>query len=552
VQLLPENQQWLEEFRARYGRAPRILHIGNIANNAYNNAKLLNEAGLDCDVISYDYYHIMGCPEWEDADINGVIEDSFRPDWTKVDLGGFVRPPWFAQGPLEWCIRYLLARRADKDSQGKMWRALLLASRCATRKWVDTIDHGALKSGWLIRVTKQVLTDPARETVTNVSRFVTDRSSGNIALAISGLVLLFAFVCRVIAWPVILWHRRKERQAVSRIMDSYAREFSDRKDPLVFADIKPYLHFRSEWQKLLSHYDYVIAYSTDPILVLLAGVPYFAFEHGTLREIPYHETSQGRLTALAYRLARHVFVTNFDCVESASQLSPGRFTIINHPYDEDHGLNVSGWEHSRDSLRSILGSDFIFFHPTRHDWVEGTGYADKSNDIFLRAFASLRQSGLKVGLVCCNWGSNAENSRALLESLGCSSCVQWIEPLAITPFERMCLASDMVVDQFKLGAFGGVVFKAMAVGAPILTYLDEGRLLKQYPECPPVVNCRSEEEIMVSLQQLLSSPEKLKGIGEASRKWIKKFHSKQDTVNLQLTQFRTFAPISDNQEYRTN
>lgn len=44
MQLSPDNQRWLEAFRARHGRAPRILHIGNIANNAYNNAKLLDEA----------------------------------------------------------------------------------------------------------------------------------------------------------------------------------------------------------------------------------------------------------------------------------------------------------------------------------------------------------------------------------------------------------------------------------------------------------------------------------------------------------------------------
>ena len=52
--------QWVKQFNQKYGRSPRVLHIGNIANNAYNNAKLLNNAGLDCDVICYDYYHIMG------------------------------------------------------------------------------------------------------------------------------------------------------------------------------------------------------------------------------------------------------------------------------------------------------------------------------------------------------------------------------------------------------------------------------------------------------------------------------------------------------------
>ena len=62
------NHDWLDKFRQQHGRSPRVLHIGNIANNAYNNAKLLNKVGLECDVICYGYYHIMGCPEWEDAD----------------------------------------------------------------------------------------------------------------------------------------------------------------------------------------------------------------------------------------------------------------------------------------------------------------------------------------------------------------------------------------------------------------------------------------------------------------------------------------------------
>ncbi len=88
----PECIAWLDEFRRRHGRAPRLLHIGNIANNAYNNAKLLNEVGLDSDVICHNYYHIMGCPEWEDADFEGDVRDDFYPAWERVRLRGFRRP----------------------------------------------------------------------------------------------------------------------------------------------------------------------------------------------------------------------------------------------------------------------------------------------------------------------------------------------------------------------------------------------------------------------------------------------------------------------------
>ena len=41
----------------------RVLHIGNVANNAYLNAKLLASAGVESDVLSYAHYHIMGSPE---------------------------------------------------------------------------------------------------------------------------------------------------------------------------------------------------------------------------------------------------------------------------------------------------------------------------------------------------------------------------------------------------------------------------------------------------------------------------------------------------------
>ncbi|RMH12351.1 MAG: hypothetical protein D6695_06925 [Planctomycetota bacterium] len=116
---------WIEGFKDRHGRAPRILHVGNVANNAYNNAKVLVEAGFECDVVCYDYYHIMGCPEWEDADFAGMVQDHFLPNWREVDLRGFRRPRWFAQGPRFWVIAYLIARSDNRrKSAALLWRFL--------------------------------------------------------------------------------------------------------------------------------------------------------------------------------------------------------------------------------------------------------------------------------------------------------------------------------------------------------------------------------------------------------------------------------------------
>ena len=82
----PPGHAWLADFERSAGRPLRVLHIGNIANNAYNNALIQRQRGIDAYVLSFDYYHIMATPEWEDADFSGDIGDDFFPDWWAVDL----------------------------------------------------------------------------------------------------------------------------------------------------------------------------------------------------------------------------------------------------------------------------------------------------------------------------------------------------------------------------------------------------------------------------------------------------------------------------------
>src|SRR3954464_4995623 len=99
--------EWVDQFEREKGRRLRVLHIGNIANNAYNNAKIQRQRGIEADVSSHDYFHVMACPEWEDAEFDGDVVDGLFPDWWNVDTNGFRRPAWFAQGNARTCQRYL-------------------------------------------------------------------------------------------------------------------------------------------------------------------------------------------------------------------------------------------------------------------------------------------------------------------------------------------------------------------------------------------------------------------------------------------------------------
>ena len=70
----------------------RVLHVGNIANNAYVNSKLLRRVGVEADALC-DEWHIFAQPEWEDADLDGVFEPE---EQLAAHAGpvGWMRPDW--------------------------------------------------------------------------------------------------------------------------------------------------------------------------------------------------------------------------------------------------------------------------------------------------------------------------------------------------------------------------------------------------------------------------------------------------------------------------
>jgi len=545
-----DNLSWINAYRAEYGRRPRVLHIGNIANNAYNNAKLLIEVGLECDVICYDYYHIMGTPEWEDADFTDSKIDQSYPNWASINLNGFKRPEWFVQGPLNLCLDYLLAKNGgDEVTSLNIWKKLSEINRTKVTSKTRVIQ-GNFKS-----FLKKITTAFSRKNMYLASKrldiFLYVLKPNNIMFYVYFAYFLvfinILFVVNIFKFIFNSRYHRNDigldnqlRQILKLINDSQNSIFPLLNKPIFPHELLTSIDIKNfyKWKEIFLNYDVIIAYSTDGIYPLVANTPYIAFEHGTLRDLPYQETLQGKLCAVTYSMANHVFVTNFDCKKSAEFLAPSKYSLINHPFDENHSDGILGADGLRNKLLEELDSDFLFFFPTRHDWVEGAGYADKANDTFLNAFGRLRTMGYRVGMVCCDWGQNVNSSKEILSKFNAEKYVHWREPMATIAFERTALACDCVVDQFKLGSFGGILFKAMAAGSPVMTYLNEEMIADQFSEAPPVINCKNEQDIIESVKSLYGGPELIGILGKKSQEWIRKHHSKKDVVNLQLTQFK--------------
>jgi glycosyltransferase involved in cell wall biosynthesis len=425
----------------------RILHVGNIANNGYLNAKLLRRAGIEADALC-DEWHILSQPEWEDADIDGAAHAYERLTETAAEHG-WRRPDWV-----------LGLRTWDPDFRRQPW----LLERLLILKDLPRL-------------------------VQRRSRFGPTYASLRPVLGHDLSVLDFA--------RASVWWRRLERQIGSL-------------------------------EALFARYDVVQVYGLHPVLLPLASsiVPYVAFEHGTMREIPFEDSWRGRLLSLGYRAAAKTIITNPDVVEQARLLGLDNYVFIPHPLDE------TKYTPGPSRLRSELeaeGFDFVLLCPSRHDWdVKGT-------DRLLYAFAQLVHSERpNAVLVFLDWGQEVARSRALASELGLDRNVRWSQPLPKLRLIDAYRGADVVLDQFLIGTFGAVAPEAMACGCPVVMAFEPALHGWCFPVLPPIVDARTPEQIYAELSRLAGDAEARTALGRAGREWVESHHGWRVAVNRQI------------------
>jgi hypothetical protein len=110
-----------------------------------------------------------------------------------------------------------------------------------------------------------------------------------------------------------------------------------------------------------------------------------------------------------------------------------------------------------------------------------------------------------------------------LKSLGFDFDVRLVERVARREALQIYRNADIVVDQFCMGAYGLFALEAMALGKPVLCYLDHETLSEPVWN-HPFVNTH-QENIRRVLAVLLSSPTLRERLGRAGRASIERFDS---------------------------
>jgi glycosyltransferase involved in cell wall biosynthesis len=477
-----------ETFAAKMGRPLRVLHLGNVANYAYVNAKLMRRAGVEADVIDPDFYHIMATPEWHEATIDGYHGNDWFPRWSQVNLNGYQRPDWVVQGrsDLAWAV---LGHKAAGNRRGeaKARRRMAFESKLVAQEFTGI-------AGWFWN--------------TKVAPI------------------------RLIRGPF----RRLQGYLDRRAAPQRPPERDD--DPSLVADVagRPYLAdyrlSRNMVRAALDYYDIVIGYTVSGIVAATSGYErLIAYELGTLRGLPWADSDLGRLTSWLYLHAPEVFVTNVDCMVHAQNLgiAAERTTPVLHAYDLEHIIAQS----DQFQAKKHDGPP-MFFAPARHHWHKGNSSWLKGNDVYLRALGTLARAGYDFQLVTVEWGEEVNLSKQLIEDEGFSEKVVWCKPMSRVAACAYYAASVGVIDQFNAAAFGGVALDAMAAGRRLITRYDGQAASAFFDSMPQIENCAHHDDVVVALKAILNDPDDRASKGAKLRDWMREEHGAERQLSRQF------------------
>ncbi len=260
--------------------------------------------------------------------------------------------------------------------------------------------------------------------------------------------------------------------------------------------------------------------------VLLFGVlklkPYIACATGSdIRELAQGSGARSVLMRLYFRRAARTLLLNLDMGPLADGLGLSNaeffpFAIDTRKYSPQPVARRYGQE-----------GELLFFMPSHLDW----GVTDdapgrnstKGNDRFLRAFARALAEGARAHLVLLDRGPDRLVARELIEELGIAKSVTFLGEMPKNELVELFRMADVVVDQFDVGAFGATGLEAMACGKPVMIHINDQCAARCYAELPPVLNCRSEAEILDAIRRARDVAWR-EEIGQKARAFIVRHH----------------------------
>jgi len=536
----------------------KVLHVTNIAQNAYINALILNARGHDCDVLAIDLYHVACSPEWYellDADIDSAKlgSDSFFPDFYALGQAMPRIGDWVAHGPSYIALRYLtLKRQGDPLAYTALstlaylrFKATMQRTTVPSTVAMPDQEFEAHLAGYDLQpyLRRRIATGRMAERYFEwirgrLSLQLPTESVNALAPPLPDGMLDYYFAADPTLEGVVRGLRaRGLSRALGLEFEGALMEYAHlERHGFEVAEIAPYCTFGRVWRELASLYDVCIFYADSSVFAFAAGIEgYSALEHGTIRSIPFEPTAHGRLVAKAFLNARRVFLTNTDYATASPRLefTPEQRVYFPHPFNEAPVLAFR-----QSYLRKRDLDRIVFFCPARQEWRSGDPKSAKGNDRYFRAGKLLLDRGrTNFAFHCIDWGVDREASHALVADLGLLDHVGWSPMMPKGKLWSATLDSHAVIDQFQISGFSATCIETLALGCRLIARDDGINNSVFFEEPPPILAAASAEEIAAWMIAVMDDPDDRAGLGDKGSAWVQKYHSADRIHALQLAAF---------------
>ncbi len=521
--------------------SPTVIHVGNIAHNAYWNALALQKIGYRNMVLVPDYYHYAACPEWLELSKEGIsltdIGDDFYPNFFQFESSLNMRPRWFLQGPVALVLAAVYFQVEGNRAAGRAARAGLLFYRfkiTAERStdgfnssWNDNEFRTALKRLSVSQVYKEELQCGFDFHQLRQQLLEDIKNETSIELTPAACPLSAEYldqVCRLMPKEHQLHAIRSSQQSIAIGLEALPSSTSIEVPKHLQNDAAMYLSHENQWSEALASFKYKIYYAWSSIYAAFGDNElYAAYEHGTIRSIPYIDSPINRLTKYAYQNATVTFITNADylCAEQKLELSSDQKVYIPHGFDLE-ACDVFLSEQSSNTSANTVE----FIAPARHTWLTGDKANHKGNDIIVKALAKVKQVRPEASFVVkfVSYGEDIEQTKSLISELALESHVVWIDTQTKEQLWKLYINSHAVIDQFIIPAIGAIGVESLALGCRLIN-ADNGSLAGFFEEQPPMLSANNSDELAQRIIEVLDDPEDSAGIGKRAMTWFRRRHS---------------------------
>lgn len=459
----------------------KILHVGNIANNAYNAARNDRKHGLNSFAISPNYNHVMGFPFWEEVSLHVTREEEFN---ARLLERNHPSPSWFATGTWDEIIENLEVNFDLDMEKSEKLTFMSMAASYSRRQMQAIIDYSRLYIKTVVE-TMEKLEKKVFRLIVLCAKLVIPHAA-------------YLFLKTRIA-------KRLSSQKVLPISSHLRIWLANTALPVFNRIINPEEKIRN----FISKFDVVVYYGPWNAIVSMYNLKpsYISLEHGTLRDFVWTDYAWAKESREGYRNSNLILITNSDCYDKAIELRGDKTKVIktSHPksdYDFVGLRDLRKKNINEGKLRNVI------LVPSRHAYPKNIDIGKGNLDI-LNCVVQCKSKNLDLKFLFVEWGDEVQKTKNLIKDLGIESYIEWIPLHSRAALKRLKVEILAVIDQVKIPAYGGITEDCLGLGVPVIT-AHSGELDNiYYGSEAPVLGANTAAELVKQISRLTEPASKI-------------------------------------------